>query len=184
MSKKFKESVSVMFTDKQKKKLTDLAERNRMNESEYIRNQIIYIDKNYVEISALIPLINELTDSVCGNIIYDNNSGIKKHLKRLNKLIMKKGTKTYLNTSQNYVEKMSITLTDEQKELVSQKASQAGMSKSEYIRTLVFSESKYVSKRELLPILEELNYSIRKLKIKGEKTDKEQEAIRRIWKLL
>ncbi len=176
-------SITVKLTKKQNKKMNELATRYNLSKAEYIRNCITITSNASIKKSELEPYIKELTELIYSNNIYDDNYSVIKHLTVLNDLLCKDSLNSYRCYNKKFSKKINVPVSNEQKKHIKTQAYENAMSVSEYARMVLFSNNEVVSKTALLPILEELNYSIKKVSLYCIHTSKEQEVIYKIWKL-
>ncbi len=183
MNGKHNNSITVKLTKRQNNKLKLLSFEDGISRTELIRECITLTEYNSVKTAELAALVTKLSAAVYENNIYDDNASVNIYITKLNE-IMDRDLEQYISKDKNYVKKITVPLTDAEKTLIKQRAAQNGVSESKYARMMMFCKNKYISKRRLLPVLEELNYSIRKMDLKGWNISEVKGWIIKIWKLL
>ena len=184
MSEKHIDSITVKLTKRQCKKLKALSFEDGVSRTELVREYITLTEDNSVKTAELVPLVTELSAAVYDNNIYANNVSVNRYITKLNEMVIERDLEQYISKDKKYVKKMTIPLTDAEKTMIKRRAAQRGVSESKYARMMIFCKNEYISKRRLLPILEELNYCIRKMELKGRNISEVKVWIIKIWKLL
>ena len=182
--KKYTIEISIKFTKKQFKAIQLLAESYRIPETEFIRRRLTATQSNTVRPRKLKPLVAELNEVIKANKMYIKNNNVLKSLNKMEMMLTNHNSLEICNKDDGtFDKKINVPITLRQKESIYQKAEKAGLTISEYTRNKVFETKVVILKKDILPILEELNFSLKKCE-RGNCNSQARKVVRKIWNLI